>query len=277
MTGRERDRTVAAADRPRKVVVIGGGPAGMEAAIVAARRGHEVTLFEGEAVPGGRLPVAAVPPYKGRLSLLNDYFRTQLHKTGVDVHTCAPVTAADVAGLAPDAVVVATGGTPRLPEIPGLATARAVMAEAVLAGTAATGERIVVIGGELVGCETAEFLAAAGKAVTITRRGPAMAAALAEDIREPLLARLATQGVTMLTGVAYEAATTDGLHITARDGARRFLPADTIVLAAGAEPTTELFEALRNIVPDVRRIGDCLAPRSLLEAIAEGFEAGRTL
>ena len=258
-------------------MVIGSGPAGMEAAIIAARRGHQVTIFEKEQTLGGQLLLAAVPPYKGEFKELTKYLSTQLEKANVSIKLGVEATMADIESINPDVVVLATGGVPFIPEIPGIERDNVVIAEEVLAGRAEVEEKVIVIGGELVGCETAEFLAEAGKKVTITRRGQAMATALAPNVREPLLGRLTNEGVTMLTGVHYEEVTEKGLVITSEEGLKYTIPCDTIVLAAGSRPNTRLLRAMKDRVPEVYQVGDCLKPRSLLEALADGFHTARNL
>jgi len=248
----------------------------MKAAAIAAQRGHQVTLFEKGQRPGGQLLLATVPPYKGELAELTRHLITQLEKSGVTIILGEEATAADIDSVAPDVVVLATGGMSYIPEIPGMDRGYVVIAEEVLSGKVQVGERVVVIGGELVGCETAEFLADAGKKVTITRRGPAMAAALASNVREPLVGRLAVKGVTMLTGVHYEEITTEGIIIT-REGERHFIPADAMVLAAGSRPNTELLRPMKEKVTEVYQVGDCQRPRSLLEALADSFSTALKL
>jgi len=275
--GQEGESVITKAGKPKMVVVIGGGPAGMEAAIIAARRGHQVILFEKGERLGGQLLLADVPPYKDRLAELNRYLNTQVEKAGISIRTGQEARITDIEATAPEAVVLATGIMPLVPEIPGIDGSNVVLAEDVLAGREPVGERAAIIGGELVGCETAEFLADTGKKVTMARRGPTMAAAQAPMIREPLVGRLTNKGVTMLTGVRYEEITADGLVITNQEGQKQTIPADTIVLAAGARPNTELLKTLKEKVPEVYQIGDCREPRSLLEALAEGFHTGRNL
>jgi len=275
--GNEREYAIEPTMKPKKVVVIGGGPAGMESARVAALRGHQVVLFEKAQELGGQLIVAAVPPYKSEISNLNQYLAAQVHKAGVKLELGKEATASEVQMIAPDAVILATGVTPSIPEIPGVGRENAVMAEDVLAGRAKVGERVIVIGGELVGCETAEFLADAGKTVTITRRGPSMAAAVAPMTGQPLVGRLNAKGVAMLTGVKYEEVNDEGLVITTRDGEKRTIPADTIVLAAGSKPNTELLRQLGDSVPELYQVGDCVEPQGIREAIVDGLRVACAL
>jgi len=275
--GKEREYTIQPAPKPRKVAVIGGGPGGMEAARVAALRGHTVTLLEKETQLGGQLNLAAVPPYKAGLNDLTRYLVAQVQKAGVEVELGKKATPAKVKKLAPDAVILATGVSPVLPEIPGIDRSNVVLAEDVLAGRVEVGPRVIVIGGELVGCETAEYLADAGKTVTVTRRGPVMAAGVAPVIGEALVGRLQAKGVTLLPGVKYHEVNAQGLVITTREGEKRTLPADTIVLAAGSKPNTGLLPGLRKGFSEVCQVGDCVEPRGILEALSEGWHAALTL
>jgi len=275
--GKERESIFSKAKKMKTVVVIGGGPAGMEAAIIAAQRRHRVTLFEKEQTVGGQLLIAAVPPYKGEFEEITKYLSTQLEKAKVSIKLGVEATMADIESINPDVVFLATGGVPFIPEIQGTETGNVVIAEEVLAGRVEVGERVIVIGGELVGCETAEFLAEAGKKVTITRRGQAMASTLAPNVREPLLGRLTNKGVTMLTSIHYEEVTVRGLVITSKEGQKHTIHCDTIVLAAGSKPNTKLLTALKDRGLEVYQIGDCLKPRSLLEALADGFHTARNL
>ena len=273
--GRELETDIVPADRAKRVIVIGGGPAGMEAARVAAQRGHRVTLYERETELGGQLRMAAAPPYKQEIAALRDYLARHLEKSGAEVRLGEEVNATSVADSKPDSVIVAAGATPLVPEIPGVKRASVVTALDVLSGKIEVGEKVVIIGGELVGCETADFLCQKGKQVTVVRRGPEMATKMFPSNREALLSRLNKRGVALLTGVKYEEVTDRGLVITDKEGRRRTLEADSIVLAAGAVSNTALFKAVEGKVPEIHVAGDCLQPRRILDAIHDGARLGR--
>lgn len=272
--GREAEFEIAKAAKARKVLVIGGGPAGMTAARVAALRGHKVTLWEKTSRLGGQLIQAVVPPHKGRIGLLNEFLQNQLKKQGVKVQTGKAATAAEVEKFKPDVVVVGTGVKPVIPEIPGLNKARFAHVADVLEGRVEVGEKVIIIGGEIVGCETAEFLVDRGKKVTVTRRGADMATGMGVSLRAFLLSRLREKGVTLLPGVKYEEITADGLVITTKAGEKMTIPADTFVLAAGSVPDLALYEEIKGKVAEVHLVGDCVEPRSIRDAITDGFKVG---
>jgi len=274
--GREREYEIKPAARSKKIAIVGGGPAGMEAARVAACRGHDVTLYEKESRLGGQLLLATVPPHKSNLTGLVDYLPKEMERRGIKVNLGVEVSADSIQEAKPDAVVIATGATSSLPSIPGLDRGNVFTAEQVLLGQE-VGETVVVIGGELVGCETADFLAEKGKKVTVTRRGPKMATKIGSGVREILLKRMEASGTTMLTGVKYEAVTDNGLVITTSEGERQTIEAETVVLAAGAKSRKELARSLEGKVSELYSVGDCVEPRNIAEAIADGYRIGLTL
>ncbi|MBU2536478.1 MAG: FAD-dependent oxidoreductase [Chloroflexi bacterium] len=275
--GREKESEIVPAAKPKKILVVGGGPAGMEAARVAALRGHQVTLWEKESRLGGQLVQAAIPPHKDRIAPLAKYLETQLQKLGVKIQLGKEASATTVAEFNPDAAVVATGIKPFLPDIPGLDKARVIQAGDVLEGKVKVGDKVAIIGGELVGCETAEFLADQGKQVTVMRRGSEMATSVRPSNRAFFLSRLLDKGVTLLCEVRYDGISPEGVIITTRDGEERTVEADTVVLAAGSVPDTALYDAIRDKVSEVYHIGDCVEPRTILDAISEGFHTGQKI
>jgi 2,4-dienoyl-CoA reductase-like NADH-dependent reductase (Old Yellow Enzyme family)/thioredoxin reductase len=281
----EQEFEIKKAAKPKKVVIAGGGPAGMEAAQVAALRGHQVTLYEKAKRLGGQMILAAIPPHKSEINDLIAYQARQLKKLKVKVEMGKELTAGEVSKLKPDVVIVATGVKPVIPkeEIPGLDTlSNVVTAEDVLLGKAKVGERVFIVGGDQAGAEVAEFLADKGKDVTVARRSQYIANSMNPDMRVLLVDRLRQKGVRMLTNVQYMKATDSGLLIHVRGGvtamseiaadAMKNIVADTIVLAAGSTPNTDLADSLKGKGPKVHSIGDCVEPRRILEAIREGWK-----
>jgi len=274
---KEEEYTLKPAVTKRKVLVVGGGPAGMEAARTAAIRGHEVVLWEKKEKLGGQLLLAAVAPHKEVIGRLNKYMAVQLKQAGVQVLLEHEATAESVKAAKPEVVVLATGSTPFIPDIPNVRRDNVVLASDVLAGRQGVGNRVVVIGGELVACETADYLAQKGKIVTIMRRGPSMAANLNPRARDNLLARLTRNGVTMLTSVRYEEITDRGLVITDKEGNRQNIETDTVVLATGAIQNTELATQLEGQDITLHLIGDCVTPGKIIDAIRDGARVGREI
>jgi 2,4-dienoyl-CoA reductase-like NADH-dependent reductase (Old Yellow Enzyme family)/thioredoxin reductase len=260
------------ASKPKRILVVGGGAAGMETARVARLRGHDVILCEKESRLGGQLIDAAIAPHKDRIEPFTKYLRTQLEKLGVKIELCKEVTAATIKEVEPDVVVLATGANPKIPEIAGVENDHVVLAQDVLNGRAEIGNRIIVIGGEQIGCEIAEFLAEKGKEVTVVRRSSGMALKMGPTLRPFLLSRLLQKGVKLLTEIKYSRITPQGLLITNQDGEEIFLQADTLVLATGAVPNRDLYEQVRGQVREICLVGDCVEPRDIRAAIADGYK-----
>ena len=271
--GKERESEIKPAGRSKKVFVVGGGPAGMEAAIVAALRGHQVTLYEKQARLGGQLIEAVVPPHKDNLPGFVDYLTSQMTKRGIDVRLGIEATVELISAARPDAVVLAAGVTPSVPPISGIDRANVITAKQVLNG-AKVGDAVAVIGGGLVGCETAEYLAKQRKKVTIVEMLDEVAGVMPLALRKMLLARLAYMKVTVLTGVKCQELTEGGLLIITREGQEKTIAADSVVLAAGGRPNTALLADLRRTVPAVHLAGDCVEPRGIAEAVADGHSVG---
>jgi 2,4-dienoyl-CoA reductase-like NADH-dependent reductase (Old Yellow Enzyme family)/thioredoxin reductase len=275
--GKEREFDITPALKPKRVLVAGGGPAGMEAARVAALRGHQVTLYERQPELGGQFRLASIPPQKQELILAVKYQARSLANAGVEVILNTGMEPSIVEEMKPDAIVVATGGAPRAPDVPGATGANVVTAWDVLAGKAVTGKKVVVIGGGVTGCETAEFIAQYGKEVTIVEMLPEVASDGVMGRKALLAQRLSELGAKIMTLATLKLITADGV-VVARNGEEEVLTGmDTIVLAMGVTPVRDLAKQLEDRGTELYVIGDAENPASALEAFAAGAEVGRKI
>ncbi len=275
--GRERAYQIKPAGKVKNVVVVGGGPAGMQTAIVAARRGHRVTLFEKDAKLGGQLNIAALPPFKGDIFPWINYLVNQVDKAGVEVRLNTDATAEIVTEGNPDAVVIATGSIPAMPDIPGIDKSNVVTAQDVLSGKATTGQNVVIIGGGMVGCETGHYLEEQGKTVTIIEILKRMANDMLFMTRRRLMDGLRSKKVTLLTSATCEEVREDSVRVTTAEGEKETIRADTVIIAVGYKANERLYKALEGKVPEIYCIGNSSEPRRILEAIREGYRTGLAL
>jgi 2-enoate reductase len=271
---KERYYSITRAERPKKVMVIGGGPGGMEAARVAALRGHQVILYEKETELGGQLRAGSKPPFKSSIRDLVNYLSAQLTKLGVKVEKGNEVSSEFVHRLRPEAVVVATGATPLIPSISGIENEKIVTAIDLHLGKKKAGDEVVVAGGGITGCDAALDLAREGKKVTIVDMLPEVACDLTRADQMYLLEELSKNGVTILTNHEIEEFTAEGLTATEKEGKQKTLKADTIILALGSKSENKLAEDLRGKASELYVVGDCVKPRKIWDAIHEGFVAG---
>ncbi len=293
---REDEYEIKPAEKKKKVLVVGGGPAGMEAARVAAMRGHEVILYEKEPKLGGQLHLAGL--IKGLevedLGELLTYLKTQITKLGVKVRLGQEVSLPVIEEIKPDAVILAIGGTPVPPEIPGIDNKKVVSASNLYQRSRfffrffgsrflrwltrfwmPFGKRVVIIGGDIQGLELAEFLVKRGRKVTVVETSDKFGANMVAIIANRLIPWLNKKGVTMLSGVKYEEITDKGLAITSKEGKKQIIEVDSILPALPLSPNTELLQAIEGKIPEVYPVGDCREPHRILHAIHDGSRVGR--
>ncbi len=278
--GRENQYRLTPADEKKNIMVVGGGISGMEVARVAAIRGHKVTLYEKGKRLGGHLIEASVPDFKKDLVRQLEWYERQLEKVGVEVKPDTEVSATLIEKETPDIVVLATGSGVYIPDVPGINKENVVTCIDLLLGRKEAGENVIVIGGGLIGCETALWLAQNGKKVTIVEMLPDLLLSnppIPHMNRLMLLDLLPFNGVKIETNTRLEEVTGEGAVVSSESSGKRLIKADTVVLASGLVSDNTLYKELTDKVARLYAIGDCREPRNIMGAVWDAFELGRTI
>ncbi len=270
----DNDHTIIPAETKKKVVVIGAGVAGVEAARIAAMRGHTVDIYDAANEVGGQMNLACKPPFKQHLGLMKPYLERQLELHGVNVHLGKKMTKEDVLALNPDAVVCATGVKNSTLNIEG--AGRAINAVDILDG-ASSGKNVVVIGGGSIGCETAEFLAKQGKKVSIIEMTDTLAGNTGKTAQTILLGHLKANRVNILTESVVKKITETEVVYKSKDGKTNSVKADTVVVAIGNRPETDLYDSLKDDVKEIYNIGDSNGGGIIPNAVYEGYTVGNKI
>ena len=282
VVGREKEwAELKPASVKKKVMVVGGGPGGLEAARVAALRGHTVSLYEKTGELGGQVIIAAKAPERSEIAGIIRWLIPQVEKAGVDIHLNTEVAAELAIKENPDAVVIATGSSPMRPSIPGATDEKLVDERSVLMGKARVGQKVVVLDGEghLAGCSTADFLAEQGKQVYILAKEYMVGDAIDDYTRVLLYRRLLEKGVVFMP-LTWIRAISDGAVITYNTFTSqevRIEGVDTVVHAVGSIANDQLYNSLKVKFKEIYAVGDCVAPREVMHAIYEGSKVGREL
>jgi mycofactocin system FadH/OYE family oxidoreductase 2 len=280
--GREDELTaLIPAAAPKRVVIVGAGVAGLEAARVAAMRGHSVTLIERESEMGGQVLIAARAPARAEYAGIVRFLARQVEKLGVDLRLRVEATAEGVLESAPDVVIIATGSHPHVPALPGLDGKHVVTDRDVLQGRVEAGDRVVVVDDVHTqqGLSTAECLLEQGRRVEVISRlfYPGQDVGVTSIV--PLYTRLFQKGVTLTPHT--ELVAVEGSTVVVANSftgvERRIDGVDTVVLSMGSRSTDAIYRALRNRVAALHAIGDCVAPRGIHQAILEGTRVARVI
>jgi len=308
--GRESEFKIRKAKKKKKVMVIGGGPGGMEAARIAALRGHDVHLFEKMDVLGGQLRYAYIPPGREEIVNVVSFLENQIRKLNVKIELSKKVDTATIKKLKPDVVIAATGGCPLIPKISGINEKNVVVAEDVFDNKVKIGKDVVIIGGGTIGCEIALHTAKMGamepevacfllknkvidgdKAVELTSKGKRNITILEMknkiggrfgiSTRWVIMKQIDDAGINSITGIRVKNISTksikkkDKVCITYEEEKKDIkIFADTVIIAAGYKSNQDLTKKLNGKIDELYKIGDCVEVRTALEAIHEGFEVG---
>lgn len=278
--GREKDWSeIKPAPQKKKIMVIGGGPAGMEAARVASLRGHDVSLYEKGDALGGQLLLASKPPGKQRMLWLRDFLATQIKKQGVNIQFGVEVTPEFIAAQNPNEIIMATGAVPKASDLAGNDANTVVLAWDVLRGEVPLkNKKVAVIGGSMLACETSELIASQGNEVCVIKMRPGTY--MAEDCeptnRRGIMEFMKEHKVREITDHKLERITDRGVELVDNiSGELVSVEADLIVLALGSSPVRDLCDALEEKEIPFTMIGDCTTPKNIKQAIYQGALAGR--
>ncbi len=309
MVGHEGKYNITKADKQKKVVVVGGGPGGMETARVLALRGHRVTLYEKESQLGGQLRYACIPPGREEIQNIITYLERQISKLKVNIKIGKEADLHTLKEEHPDAIIVATGGRPIMLNLPGIKGDNVCIASRVLEGRVTTGRDVVIIGGGTVGCEVALYVAKQGamkpdiacfllahkvlnakdvvehtskgnRNITLLEMKRKVGGGFGFSTRWVILNELKDAGIKEITEVKVKEITNNHDEngqknsgvVYEKDGQEHFINADTVIIAVGYSSNNELQKQIEGKFAETYFIGDCVRVRTALEAIHEGFE-----
>lgn len=271
--GHEYSWKIKPAPHKKKVLVIGGGPGGLQTALVASQRGHTVELWEQADQLGGQIRFAHIAPFKEEMAGILDYLVNCLKKSPVTIRLAKQANHPDIAALNPDVVIVATGSRPGLPPIAGIDADFVVQARDLYLTDPPAADKIVIIGGGDIGCETADWLAGPGKQISVVEIAPAVLARMKKIPKERLLKRLSEKKVHLYENTQLIAIEDKTVRLKPKNAEALALEADLVVLGINAQPEDSFLHTLKGKVKDVIAVGDATVPGNLGATLRNATEA----
>ena len=277
MLGREKEMALIPTQNPKKVMVVGGGPGGLNVAWVAAKRGHKVHVYEKRDSLGGQLLPGSIPGHKKELQSLIKFQKKQIEKFGVTCHLNHEVQVEDIREMNPDLVILATGSQPLIPRVAGIDRDIVLTYEDVLNENPPVFKKVVIIGGGATGLELALHLSEYGCAVNIVEMLDKVGIGLEPTTRKILLGKLKETQVKIMTETRLIRVEAGGVAVSLSNGTEQMLEAEKVILAAGNRPLNKLYKEIKSLGYETYQIGDCLETRNAKAAIYESAVLGRSI
>jgi NADPH-dependent 2,4-dienoyl-CoA reductase/sulfur reductase-like enzyme len=273
LTGREKlKHFLVPVSKKKKVFVIGGGPGGMVAALTADMRGHEVTLFEKSDQLGGQLRLAAKPPGNEKIAWYLDYLLNQIKRRRIKISLGRLVTQENIIQSNPDAIILAVGSIPLMPDIQGIKSRLVYSSKEILEGKEEIKDKVVlVLGSGTIVCETALYLASHSKEVIMIEMLDGIAMDMEPINRTDHISRIQESKIKVFLGAKIERIEPDGVVLFNQGMIENRVKVDVVVIAMGATPANDLVKSLKGKVPEIYVVGDCHQPRKIIDAVYEGF------